>query len=100
MCVKRTQPNSVLMGPALTKRVADILFQIPEAGLTGIQLGLAASRLSLQHDPSGCPLAQPSTSHGVGLWEPQTCTTGRHLGSEEGGASVQLLQDSWPSGGA
>lgn len=44
-----------------------------------------------QNVPSGCPLTQPAA--------PQTDTAGRHLGSVEGGASLQLLQDNWLSGG-
>lgn len=74
-------------------------FQIPEAGSLWNSVGFGLI-LSLEKAPSGCPLAQPSSLLDVGQREPQTCTTGRHLGSEEGGASVQLLQDSWLSGGA
>lgn len=33
----------------------------------------------------------PALLAGSGLREPQTCTAGRHLGSDEGGASLQLL---------
>lgn len=85
------------MGSVLAKRVADPLSNSRGGSLWNlVGFGLI---LSLQNDPSGCPLAHPSTSHWVGLWEPQTCTTGRHIGSEEGGASLQLLQDSWLSGG-
>lgn len=85
-------------GSSLMKRVTDKLSNSRGGSLWNpVGFGLI---LSLQNYPSGCPSARPSPPHRVGLSEPQTCTTGRHLGSEEGGASVQLLQDSWPSEGA
>lgn len=80
-------------GSAFAQRVADTLSNSRGGSLWNpVGFGLI---LSLRKDLSDCRLS--STPHWVGLREPQTCTTGRHLGSGEGGASVQLLHDSWLS---
>lgn len=80
---KGSSSNHVIqtvMGSGLLDRVVGILLNSRGGSLwNSVGFGLI---LSHQNDPSGCPLAQPSTSHTVGLQDTQTCTVGRHLGSE------------------